>query len=256
MAAPAASIATILFTDLVGSTELMQKVGDEQAKAVFDAHHRLLADAVAATGGSELQWLGDWLMVAFASTGDAVRCAIAMQQAAARAPTAKRLAIRAGLNVGEILRQEIDSGSGYFGTPVVMARRLCDSAKPGQILCSQTVAGLLAGRQAFRFRELGPLALKGLEGPVAACEVEFEAEPARALLARTPFVGREAELARLEALLEAARGGRGGFALVVGEPGIGKTRLLEELAAAPQFASIGMPGWTRRAEALRTELGG
>jgi len=78
-----APITTILFTDLVNSTALMQRVGDERARTLFAAHHRLLSDAVAAHGGSELQWLGDGLMVAFSSTADAVRCAVAMQQAAA-----------------------------------------------------------------------------------------------------------------------------------------------------------------------------
>src|SRR5215471_17183448 len=78
-----APITTILFTDLVDSTSLMQRVGDERAQRLFEAHHQLLSDAVSAHGGSELQWLGDGLMVAFASTADAVRCAIAMQQAAA-----------------------------------------------------------------------------------------------------------------------------------------------------------------------------
>jgi len=61
-----APITTILFTDLVDSTTLMQRVGDERARTLFAAHHRLLADAVAAHGGSELQWLGDGLMVASA----------------------------------------------------------------------------------------------------------------------------------------------------------------------------------------------
>jgi class 3 adenylate cyclase len=230
--APRASIATILFTDLVGSTELMQRVGDESAQRLFQAHHELLSNAVAATGGSELQWLGDGLMVAFASTADALRCAIAMQQAASRGVAGgARLAIRAGLNVGEILRQEAGTGSGYFGTPVVIARRLCDRAQAGQVLCTQTVAGLLAGRAAFRFRDLGAEELKGFPDRVGVCEVLYEADPGSALLVQTPFVGREAELARLAQRFDAARGGRGGLAMLVGEPGIGKTRTLEELAA-------------------------
>ena len=138
-----APITTILFTDLVDSTTLMQRVGDERAQKLFETHHQLLSDAVSAHSGSELQWLGDGLMVAFASTADAVRCTIAMQQAAAQHP-AERLAIRVGLNVGEVLQQK--TGSGYFGTPVVVARRLCDQAAAGQILCSQAVSLLLAGR--------------------------------------------------------------------------------------------------------------
>jgi len=223
-----APITTILFTDLVDSTALMQRVGDERAQRLFERHHQLLSDAVAAHGGSELQWLGDGLMVAFTSTADAVRCGIAMEQTAAQQP-GERLAIRVGLNVGEVLQQK--TGSGYFGTPVVVARRLCDRAAAGQILCSQAVSHLLAGRAAFAFRDLGALELKGLTEKIGVCEVVYEAERAAALLARTPFAGRREELERLERRLEGARSGRGSLAFVIGEPGIGKTRLLEEFAA-------------------------
>src|SRR5262249_59117783 len=78
------SIATILFTDVVDSTALMQRLGDERAGSVFERHHRMLRDALAASGGEELQWLGDGQMAAFASPADAGRCAGAMQQGAAR----------------------------------------------------------------------------------------------------------------------------------------------------------------------------
>ncbi|HYB12240.1 MAG TPA: AAA family ATPase [Myxococcota bacterium] len=230
-----AAITTILFTDLVDSTTLMQRVGDERAQKLFETHHQLLSDAVSAHGGSELQWLGDGLMVAFASTADAVRCAIAMQQAAAQQP-GERLSIRVGLNVGEVLQQK--TGSGYFGTPVVVARRLCDRAAASQILATNTVAGLLSGRAAFNFRDLGPLELKGIADKVGVCEVVYEAERTSALFARTPFAGRQGELKRLERRFESARSGRGGLALLVGEPGIGKTRLLEEFTARARSQGI------------------
>ncbi len=228
-ASPRTAITTILFTDLVSSTELMQRVGDESAQRLFQTHHRLLQETVQATGGEELQWLGDGLMAAFASTADAVRCAIAIQQAAQLEPGEERLQVRVGLNAGEILQQE--SGSDYFGTPVVIARRLCDRAQPGQILCSTTVAGLLSGRQAFRFRDLGACELKGIADPVGVSEVVYEAERSAPVLRRTPFVGRRDEIARLEQLLQRAKSGKGGLAMLVGEPGIGKTRTLEEFAA-------------------------
>ncbi|HKE12624.1 MAG TPA: AAA family ATPase, partial [Myxococcota bacterium] len=230
-----APITTILFTDLVDSTTLMQRVGDERAQKLFETHHQLLSDAVSAHGGSELQWLGDGLMVAFASTADAVRCAIAMQQAAAQ-QLGEQLAIRVGLNVGEVLQQK--TGSGYFGTPVVVARRLCDRATSGQILCSQAVSHLLAGRAAFAFRELGAVELKGIADKVGVCEVVYEAERTAALFARTPFAGRQVELERVQRRLEAARSGRGGLAFVIGEPGIGKTRLLEEFTARARSQGV------------------
>jgi len=152
-----------------------------------------------------------------------------MQQAGQRTIGGHRLAIRVGLNSGEALHQDI--GSGYFGTPVVLAKRLCDAASAGQILCSTTVSGLLAGRQAFHFRELGALDLKGITEKVGVCEVLYASEPWAGFLVQTPFVGRHEEMARLRGGLERARAGRGAFVMLVGEPGIGKTRTLEEFAA-------------------------
>lgn len=116
---------TFLFTDLVNSTELLQRAGDEQAQRIFQAHHRLLKRCVAAHGGEEVKWLGDGLMTVFASPADALHAAVAMQQAARRRAAGERLAIRVGLHVGEALRDESD----YFGTAVVIARRLCDQGQ-------------------------------------------------------------------------------------------------------------------------------
>jgi class 3 adenylate cyclase len=221
------SISTILFTDVVDSTVLMQRLGDERAQRVFERHHRMLVDTLAASGGEELQWLGDGQMAAFASPADAVRCAVAMQQGVVSPIDGERLRIRVGLNVGEIMR---GAGGGYFGTPVVTARRLCDAAEAGQILCGSTVAGLLAGRRAFRFRDLGPQALKGLTDPVGVVEVEYDAEEPTAFLTAPPFVGRDEEMARIAGLFHRAQAGEGALVMVVGEPGIGKTRMAEELA--------------------------
>jgi class 3 adenylate cyclase/tetratricopeptide (TPR) repeat protein len=222
----ASSLVTILFTDLVGSTELLSRAGDEEAQRIFRAHHNLLAETAAAHGGAEVKWLGDGLMGAFLSAADALRCAVAMQQASRRPVAGEHLAIRVGLNAGEAFRDESD----YFGTPVVVARRLCDSASAGQIICSELVAGLLAGRAGFDFDSLGKLELKGVPQPVAALEVRYGADSAPGLLPRLPFVGREAPLARLIALLGETSAGRGGLIFVAGEPGIGKTRLTEEAA--------------------------
>ena len=105
----------------------MQRLGDERAQRVFERHRRMLTDTLAASGGEELQWLGDGQMAAFASPADAVRCAVAMQQGAVRPIDGERLRVRVGLNVGEIMR---GAGGGYFGTPVVTARRLCDARRP------------------------------------------------------------------------------------------------------------------------------
>src|SRR3990172_12503723 len=188
-----ATTVTILFSDLVNSTELMQRAGDEDARRIFEAHYQLLRDAVDANGGAEVKSLGDGLMVAFNSAADAVRCATMMQQTSRRPVNGERLASGVGLNAGDALRSERD----YFGTAVVTARRLCDRAGPGQILCSALVEGLLAGRQAFSFRDLGDFELKGIAAPVATREVIYDAGQPGLLLTRTPFVGREGEMSRI-----------------------------------------------------------
>ncbi|MGH8973907.1 MAG: ATP-binding protein, partial [Acidimicrobiia bacterium] len=226
MSEPSSGLVTLLFTDLVGSTELLARTGDTEAQRIFSAHHQLLAEAVAAHGGQEVKWLGDGLMVAFPSAADAVSCAITMQQANRRPVAGEYLAIRVGLTAGEALRDMTD----YFGTPVVMAKRLCDRADAGQILCSDLVAGLLAGRPGFTFASVGELELKGLPAPVPTYEVRYE-DAAQGLTGGTPLVGREAEMARLTDRLRRAASGQGGLVLMAGEPGIGKTRLAEEVAA-------------------------
>jgi class 3 adenylate cyclase/tetratricopeptide (TPR) repeat protein len=257
------AVVTILFTDLVGSTELLSRAGDEDAQRIFRAHHNLLAEVATSHKGEEVKWLGDGLMVAFPSAAEAVRAAVAMQQASRRPVEGERLAIRVGLNAGEALRDAAD----YFGTAVVVARRLCDRAEGGQILCTETVAGLLSGRSGFAFSELGKLDLKGVPRPVAACEIEYEAGDGVGLARYTPCVGRDAELARLSRRLAEAAAGRGGVVLVAGEPGIGKTRLVEELAERARrdgatvawgrcFEGDWAPAYAPFAEIIEAQLGG
>ena len=131
---------TLLFTDLVGSTALLDELGDDEAERLRRVHFGLLRDVVTAHGGQEVKNLGDGLMVAFPSAVNAVSCAIGIQQAVHRHNARRgddRLQVRVGLNVGEPIRDEGD----YFGTPVVVAKRLCDTAEGGQILASGLVRG-------------------------------------------------------------------------------------------------------------------
>ena len=217
---------TLVFTDLVNSTQLLGRAGDEAGHRLFAAHHKLTSSAISGNGGEELQWLGDGVLAAFSSTADAVRCAVRIEQTARRPIEGAKFEIRIGIHVGEVMRRE----DGYFGVPIVLARRLCDSASSGQILCSKLVADMLSARQSFAFRELGNRDLKGIATPTAVTEVLYERNDAAALINRTPFVGRSEQLNRLSAKLEEACNGHGMIAMLQGEPGIGKSRIIDEFS--------------------------
>jgi class 3 adenylate cyclase/pimeloyl-ACP methyl ester carboxylesterase len=244
---------TVLFTDLVGSTELRERLGDDEVERLRRSHFRLVRDALRPHGGHEVKTLGDGVMAVFGSALDAVAAAVTIQQSARqrdeeREPD-RRVGVRVGLNVGEPIREEDD----YFGTAVVVAQRLCDHACGGQVLVSELVRRLIGSRGGFAFRDCAPLQLKGISEPFAACELLWEAQaparPARRrgrarraapvalppLLAageRTAFIGREAELAALRRSWQRALRGERRLALITGEPGIGKTRLAIEFAIA------------------------
>ena len=229
--------ATVLFTDLVGSTELMARMGDAAFDRMRAAHFDLLREAIAAHGGTAVKNTGDGLLATFSSAVAAVEAAVAMQQATDRQgrTTAGSLAIRIGLSIGEV---GFDAGD-VFGTPVVEAARLVAAAGPGQILTTTLLRAMAGSRAAVSYTDLGPLTLKGLPDPVAACEVAWTqlAEtgpgvPMPPLLTGTGriFVGRDHELERLHLLWKAASGGDRRLALLAGEPGIGKTRLAAEFA--------------------------
>ncbi len=231
----APAVVTLLFTDLVGSTALLDELGDDEAERLRRVHFGLLRDVATAHEGHEVKNLGDGLMVAFASAVNAIRCAISIQQAVARHNARRaddRLRVRVGLNVGEPIRDEDD----YFGTPVVVAKRLCDAAAGDQILASGLVRGLVGSRGGFAFRPLGARALKGISGALETWEVVWEAMPARRIALplglraddSAPLIGRETQLAELRGRWQEARAGRQGVVVLAGEPGIGKTRLAAE----------------------------
>jgi class 3 adenylate cyclase/tetratricopeptide (TPR) repeat protein len=246
---------TLLFTDLAQSTELLARLGDDAAEDLRRTHFALLREAAVVSRGQEVKTLGDGLMVAFPSALAGVSCAVAMQQRVEHHNAAhpeQQLRLRIGINVGEAVSEEDD----YFGTPVVIAKRLCDRADPGQILVSHVVQALVGSRGGFRFRDRGSLSLKGLADPVPAAELEWRqngsaesavAEAQRADTDHGPaaaadvpaglsreasgrFVGRERDLARLAEHLQRARAGHRTLALLAGEPGVGKTRLAAEFA--------------------------
>jgi class 3 adenylate cyclase/tetratricopeptide (TPR) repeat protein len=235
---PATAMVALLFCDLVGSTDILTRLGDDAADRVRHSFFTALREAVTTFRGTEVKNLGDGLMVAFTSAADAVSCATAMQQAMVRLNRRQGglgLGLRIGLSVGEATCEEGD----WFGTPVVEAARLCGSAEGGQILGSDFVRGLVGSRGGHQFRALGLLSLKGLPEPISAVEVAWVPPPAEvpslpASLVPLPggfFVGRDHELSRLKAAWKDAVVGTRRAVLVAGEPGIGKTRLASELAA-------------------------
>lgn len=230
---------SVLFTDLVGSTALSSRLGAGAAEELRRTHFGLLRGAVAEHGGREVKNLGDGLMVAFPGVGAALDSAVAMQQAIDRhnRTGGEPLAIRVGVAAGDA---EQDDGD-LFGEPVVAAARLCAAAEGGVILVPEVVR-LLAPRGAHEFRPVGELELKGLPEPVAAAELVWApAEdapggvvvvlPARLAVPRASgFVGRVAERERLEAAAKTAADGACRGVLVAGEAGMGKTRLVTEVA--------------------------
>ena len=236
IAAPtsAAGTVTLLFTDLVGSTELLDNLGDDQAEHLRRLHFGLLREVALSHAGQEVKSLGDGLMVAFASSLDAAACAIGIQRAVEqrnRRDGSVRLSVRIGLHVGEPIRDEDD----YFGTSVVVAKRLCDRAEGGQIIASELLRQLIGGRGGFSFRPVGSLSLKGLTRPVSACELGWEPIgeqriplPAELHRPQATFVGRQAEMAAIEKAWDQVRAGRAATVVVAGDPGIGKTRLVAE----------------------------
>jgi DNA-binding NarL/FixJ family response regulator len=160
------SFLTILFTDLVGSASVFVREGDDAGEAIRRKHFEELRHAVAEHGGREVKSTGEGLMVTFASAAAAVRCAVEMQRASGGLP------LRIGLDAGEPL----PDGDDLYGTPVIVAGRLCDSAGPGEILASEVVCRIAGPRISEQIQPAGAFRLKGVEGRVAAAQIRWSEE--------------------------------------------------------------------------------
>ena len=162
---------TILFTDMESSTPLTTRLGDEGAQELVRAHNRIVREALNGHGGSQIKHTGDGIMASFASAGEALDCAVAIQRAVAsrneEAETPFR--VRIGLNAGEPVEEESD----LFGTSVQLAARIRDRAQPGEILLSNVVRELVAGR-VFLFSDRGHADLKGFDEPVRLFELRYD----------------------------------------------------------------------------------
>ncbi len=159
------AMVAIMFTDVVSSTELIESLGEAEAHAARRRHFALLRESVARHRGHEVKSLGDGLMVVFDRPVDALVCAQAMQRVVASDRDGLRL--RVGIGAGSPLRE----GDDYFGTPVVIAKRLCDAARAGEILISDRLRELAGASARGGLRSRGSMALKGLGQPVAASAV-------------------------------------------------------------------------------------
>jgi class 3 adenylate cyclase/tetratricopeptide (TPR) repeat protein len=256
-------VITIMFTDLVGSTALSDRLGDEPARALLRAHDRILREQFERFDGKVVKGTGDGFLVAFASPRQGVECAVAVQRALSAQHAEGRypeLQVRIGLHTGE----PIAEGGDLLGSDVNLAARIEAEAAGGQVLVSELTRQLARRSHDLEFVALGERMLKGFAEPVNLVEVRWpEDAGARPLLTR--FVGRVEERGALQQRLEAAIRGQGGLVLVGGEPGIGKTRLVSELAlhavdrglqvlSGRAYETEGMPPYLPFVEALQQHV--
>jgi class 3 adenylate cyclase len=171
-ARPAASadggFRTILFTDLVGHTEMMRRLGDDRGRAVLRDHEKITRDVLKEHNGSEVKTMGDGFMASFTSVTKAVECGIALQRAFAARASDEPLRVRVGLNAGEPIQEDGD----LFGETVILAARIAAKADGGEILVADTVRGLCSGK-GFLFADRGEFVAKGFEEPVRIYEVSW-----------------------------------------------------------------------------------
>jgi class 3 adenylate cyclase len=227
-----------MFCDLVGSTSMAAKLDAEDWRTLVNTYLDEASAAVTGLGGHVLKKLGDGLMALFgyphAQENDAeraVRAALAIQRALVEinARNARRgapeLSARIGLDSGQVV---VDATGEVFGDAPNIAARVQGAAEPGSILITAAVQRQTTGQ--FVSEDRGQHALKGMSVPMTLYRIVRASGGGRRGGARvlTPLVGREEELDLLSQRWERARKGEGQLALIVGEPGLGKSRLMEE----------------------------
>ena len=232
---------TVMFCDLVGSTSLAARLDAEDWRNLVGAYLDEASAAVTGLGGHVLKKLGDGLMALFgypqAQENDAeraVRAALAIQRALADLNVrntrsgAPELAARIGLECGSVV---VDAAGEVFGEAPNVAARVQAAAEPGTVLVTASVQRQTAGL--FVAEDRGAHELRGVLEPVTLYRIVRASGAGRRSGARalTPLVGREEELDLLSRRWERARKGEGQLALIVGEPGLGKSRLIEEFRA-------------------------
>jgi class 3 adenylate cyclase len=172
---PTVRTITVLFTDLVGSTETLSTLGATAAEHLRCRHFAAVRGALAVHRGEEVKTLGDGFMAVFTSAGDAIGCAVTLQREMAthtRRHPERPLHLRVGISAGEATLEDDD----YFGLPVVEASRLCAAAEGGQILSADIVRALTGASGMHRLVDAGEMVLKGLPSPVRAWQVDWDPE--------------------------------------------------------------------------------
>jgi class 3 adenylate cyclase len=164
---------TVLFTDLVGHTEMMQRLGDERGRDVLREHERITRETLKQFGGAEVKTMGDGFLASFGSVTKAMDCAIALQRAFAAhsASMPEPLQVRVGLNAGEPIEEDGD----LFGSTVILASRIAAKAGAGEILIPEPLRHLLSGKS-YVYADRGETLLKGFEDAVRLYEVRWREE--------------------------------------------------------------------------------
>jgi class 3 adenylate cyclase len=170
-AAPDGTV-TIMFSDIEGSTEKTDRLGDKAWMDVLREHNAIVREQLKAHGGFEVKSEGDGFMVAFQSAGKALACAAAIQAALAErnSSAAEPIRVRMGLHAGEVIRE----GEDFFGRNVIMAARVASQATGGEVLVSSVLKGLLAGSE-VSWGSSRTVELKGLPGDHEIWAVEWSA---------------------------------------------------------------------------------
>src|SRR5881628_2490747 len=236
----ARKVVTIVFADLIGSTSLHERLDPESTRRLMDRYYQALRAPVEAHGGTVVQLLGDGVMCAFGvphvAEDDAiraVRAAVGMQRAFREfardeSDVVGSVGLRVAVNTGEVVVS--DEHAAGLGDPLNVAARLQQEGHDGDVVVSESTRRLVS--ELVTLAPLGALALKGRAETVAAYRVVSLERPAGS--SATAFVGRDDELRRITAVYDAAiTTPAGRLVVILGSPGLGKSRLVDEFARRP-----------------------